>query len=375
MKKKVSTRPVFNILLTAVLVFSLAACSGPISISEREDRGNNTSSSNTNSISNSDSIKSTLQELQSNLNGLLLTANRLVDSTRYEDVLNQSTLDTLTIRSGEAKVLIEKTDAFLVEYPGAKDDLQATELQGELRDAIGILDAAITAVNTSKQDLIKAQQQAQQAALEAAITPRHTYTITITDYDGYKMRCTITISDWIRGSEKEMLQSAWAKVKGTGSMPLTAGSYRTGPYGGSYSFIDVNSAAYVFGTVSFTYLTTDYAIQNFARGNVWVGLDTKIKDGNSELSSLLFSMPAISAIQYSTRTDFSFSNYDFGSLILVRPGLEANNWGPAPFVIAVDKVFTPAYPNGNPQFDSFSFRLNAPGAIDGERTIRVDKTW
>ncbi|MDR1184312.1 MAG: Ig-like domain-containing protein [Coriobacteriales bacterium] len=217
----------------------------------------------------------------------------------------------------------------------------------------------------ARQAEAEAAERERQATLDAAVSPSNSLSATLTDNNGYKIQADIKLSNWIKGSESGQLQSAWKKVGGSGSIPITSGSeFEEGESGGLHALNDANSAAYVFGTIAFSNLTTDYPAKNFGGGYVSFNLHI---ENTSQPQLNMFS-----AVQYgsSIKTNWTYGGMSL-KIVIFTPDMQNNNWGPAPFVIVLENVFTPEYPNGNPTLDAASFR--GPN-LRGE-SISIGKTW
>lgn len=170
-------------------------------------------------------------------------------------------------------------------------------------------------------------------------TPQKKVVVKVTDPDGYQMRLTVTYTKWIKGSDIDALTAAWHTVGGAGEAPLSITSGGAGYYKASHS-------AVFYGTVAVENLTTDYDATDFG------GTDPSVQ--------LIPSMPASNytgvisrigpmAIQAGSNGATGFPRLGTGSTFtLVTPKLSSDSWGPMPFAVGIDNVFSPKYPKGNP---------------------------
>jgi hypothetical protein len=193
---------------------------------------------------------------------------------------------------------------------------------------------------------------------------RKTHTITVTDGNGNKEKITIRIGKWVKGSETELLDKAWKIVGGTGAMPLVSGKYSdavlTLPFNST-------TAVYVFGTVSLENMTPDFSAGN---GHSQVDLQPQIP-----VDSIFKSQYYINVVkgrQYSTG-----AKCDGGTLPLIVADMKSNNWGPCAFVIGVDNIFTPNFPEGIPQLNDVYFFVSSPyfPLIEGDAKFQIGKSW
>lgn len=182
------------------------------------------------------------------------------------------------------------------------------------------------------------------------------HSITAEDSNGNKQRVTLEIGSWIRGNNLAVLDAVWLKVGGLGQMPLAEGEYR-----------DMENAAFVFGTMAVENVTPDFPAKNYGEGNSY-GIFLQPKVGATHDGAKLLYEPviplerlsetsvglinALQCRQYGDRTscDAVGQHNPLG-----RPGMTSNHWGPMAFVMAIQNVFTPNYPDGNPSFPNIEF--------------------
>jgi hypothetical protein len=355
----------FAFTLLAFLAFSLASCGTEPSSTEVSDFAE----------AGDDTLANDVLLLQSDLEDRVLEAEDLLATTNVEELLDPQTLDSLGAKVEEARALSSTVTGIIA----TEDSEQLTKLRDDLQASIDSLVAASKEVDASKQALIDKAEEERLAALDAIVTPSHTYTLLLTDTNGYQVEATIRLGDWIRGSETDTLQAAWAKVGGQGDMPLTAGKYSAGSYGGGYNLLDTDAAAYVFGTVSFANRTEGFSMENFAGG--YLHLYSSPRTAKSRSTADL-GMPAIAVTQYgSTLRSDATEVWGNSSLSLVQPDFQGDSWGPVPFVIALDNVFTPNYPEGDPQLDDIYFNVHTDALsihgfmLEGDTEMRIGKTW
>ena len=212
-----------------------------------------------------------------------------------------------------------------------------------------------------------AEMQAQEP--ESTLTPepeptvdlsRDTYSYVIEDNNGYKTEFTITISSWIKGTETDILNKAWNDVGGDGSMPLT-GSYSDGPYSGTLRF-NKETAVYVVGTLTVRDVTEGFANSGAPSYLVYLNLQM----GSSKTNRDSWTLGGIAqSRQYSSGTSSDRANGN----PLARPKMTSSKWGPVPFVIGIQDVFSPKFPDGNPALDDVYFYFGSA------ELFQVAKTW
>jgi hypothetical protein len=310
--------------------------------------------------------------------GAAIDKAKITVQTDPATLQNTSLIETLNTQISQAEGVAD------CQPPTMADDLdgigrQTLDLEAAAAVVVAAVDALVQAdqaVAASAQAKLRAEaarrEQEERAALEAAISPKNVFSLLFTDANGYMLDANIQLSDWIKGSESDMLQAAWEKVGGKGDMPITEGEYD------DYHLLDPNQAAYVFGTVSFSNRTPDYPAKNFNDG--YFSLDMTpyytMSDWNVVQPSSELGMPAMVVTQYGTKIESNSLQVSY-SITLVRPDLQTNSWGPVPFVFAVDKVFTPNYPDGNPDLDKLFFYVEQDyrSTVADHEQLHVGRTW
>ena len=357
MKRKI--RPV-SIVLAVVLALSLCGCA------------------KSDAIKNFKTLSTDIGQLQNSVSSKISEAETLLAATKAEDLSDSTLLDQL-------KTAIDAAKTFSVSIPTVASETEAIEKQNQdlttQRDSVqkyyDSLDSAINALSANKE--AKAQEIAaeEDAKIQEMITAKNTYSITATDENGNKEKITITIGSWIKGSETELLDKAWAQVGGEGTMPLT-GKYSRSKSGWTEGDFTASDAAYVFGTVSIENLTPDFAAENFGNGRscAYLYMDLPNSGGFSTWKYADSDIgDVVKAIQYGSGVDCALLNYDS----LASADMVSNNWGPVPFVIGADTVFSPKYPDGNPILNNVTiFLLSSPwsGSTDvGDQEFQIGKTW
>lgn len=314
----------------AILLTSLCACSGP---AKEDVRRFNTIADNTETLlsNNSDSVPA---------------AQAVLDGTDPNDLANPKVLEDLRKEieaSTGLEASIPEMAADADEVARQIDDLrkQYYRLKGQYDD----LQAAIDAIEASRQRVAEANKN---------------YSYTAVDGNGNTQKVTINIGVWIKGSEQDRLQTAWESFKGTDQIPLS----------GDTGFTP-NDAAYVVGSVTIENLTPDFDASNFGGGNSSVYLSL-YKQGSRSLDSDLGRVVAV--VQYGNEQQACDVN---GGGPLIRADMQSNKWGPVPFVIGVDTVFSPKYPDGNPALASALFvSSRGVGAKEsGTTEFQADRTW
>jgi hypothetical protein len=275
---------------------------------------------------------------------------------------------------------VDSAEKVAVDVPEVADDtatinkqiIDLTARKKTIQKQIDSLNDAASVV----QKIVDQIAAVKEAALIEAVTPKDSHIITATDSDGNKETITIKIGKWIKGSETATLDKAWSIIGGTGSMPLT-GSYDGNGYttGGTFRPDD---SAYVFGTVSIQNSTPDFSADNFSNGNSWATLSPQVKSdgfftGWEDLTSAGFG-GVVQCREYSTG---AVCNRVGGSNQLVNAKMSGNAWGPVSFVIGVETVFTPKYPDGNPKLNDAHFLLSGTSSTTttGDTDFQIGKSW
>jgi hypothetical protein len=323
------------------------------------------------------SARDELATLENSLQAKLEQGKNMIEEITAEDVLDAQTIEWLktvcdnTSSEGKADIPEMAVDLAAIEKQTGNLNNEIKRLQA----AYDELDQAINAVRDSQQVLVDKISAEKEAKLNEAVSAKSTHSVVLTDSDGNKQKVTLAIGSWIKSTETELLKRAWNNVGGNGDMPLAAGSYSAGPYSGSAQFIGDN-AAFAFGTVTVENLTLDFPASNFGNGNSQVNLSLQIpfnglfsnfRDPEYEGFGI-----SVQARQYSDGSGGTKieKNTMYGNP-LVRPKMESNKWGPTPFAVGVDKVFTPNHPEGNPKFDEIWFFLSG----EGDDKFQIGRTW
>lgn len=321
-----------------------------------------------------------ISQLQDNFSKKIVESETLLSETKAENLADPNLLGQLQSEIDTAKNFSASVPNIASDIDAIKQQIQdMTTTKTELQKQFDSLDSAVSAIKESKKKLIAQIDGEKKAKLQEAITPKDTYSITATDANGNKEKITIKIGKWIKGSETELLDKAWGIVGRSGSMPLT-GSYggdRTRP-GGTFHPKD---AAYVFGTVSIENMTPDFSAKNFYNGQSLVYLTPKVHFESKNmyigdlvpLESLGFGN-VVQGRQYSSES--SCDLVSDGSNPLVLADMTSNTWGPCAFVIGVEDVFTPNYPEGNPKLNDVYFILSSVALSgEGDTKFNIEKSW
>jgi hypothetical protein len=319
-------------------------------------------------VKNFNTLGSDISKLQTDLSNKIADSETLLNSTNGKDLADPSLLDQLRNEIGSAKNMTVAIPAIASDTAAIKQQIQdLTNKKSELQNQLDSLTSAVSAVQQSRQTLNDQIAAAKEAKIQEAITPKDAHSIIATDGNGNKEKITIHIGKWLKGSDTQLLDKAWKIVGGTGSMPLTGTTY------GGTTFTP-DDAALVFGTVSIENLTPNFDAKNFAYGNTDVDLNPYLHlsdpywDGNS--------ICPVYAVQCSNKIITGYQeigHYDS----LITADMTSNRWGPAPFVIGVDAVFAPNYPNGLPLNDCvFTLTSHLGGVeVEGDTKFKIGESW
>ena len=298
--------------------------------------------------------------LKSGLAATVSDANEVLASTNGQELTDPKLLDDLKREVAAAASLSTTVPVIAADAAAITAQVEGLKAQhAALKARSASLERALDAVATNKT-----------AKLQEAASARDSHTITVTDSNGYKQKITVNIGSWIRGTKTDLLETAWQGVGGKGTMPLT-GRYSRSAAMLTEAEFTANDAAYLFGTLTIENLTTDFDASGFNNGNSWVYLKARSGNGGGDLS--LTSGELVKGVQYDNDTDVSILS--FGPF--VKANMTSDQWGPVPFVIGADTVFTPKYPEGNPTLSEATFLLYG-GANFGSRVdsgFKVGKTW
>gem|GEM_PF-2476261 len=192
---------------------------------------------------------------------------------------------------------------------------------------------------------------------------------------GVRLRLTLSIGTWLRGSDTTGLDNAWYQVSGGAGMPLGAGTYMSDANHDPME-LEPDTAAYLFGTVFFENLTTDRDADDFLN----VLHPPGVKGPSSDPGSLMIPLYGVgfSTTVWEDTGSFGGTLFvcyqgscthtwgDVTHFSIAAPFSGANRSGPHPIAIAFPNVFGPDFPDGAPDFSRYVFRVETFGqAVDG----------
>lgn len=337
-------------------------------------------------VKNFNATANDIKQLQNNLANEIVSGQNLLANTNAKDLADQTLLEQL-------RGVIDSEKQYSVDVPKIASDTDAINRQVknlattkvELQKHYDALHKSVDAINESKQKLQNQIAAEKEKKIQEAITPKDIHSITVIDNNGNKEKITVKISSWIKGSETNMLQRAWNNVGGEGEMPLNEDSYSgAGLTGIKFSG---KNGAFVFGTVSIQNMTPDFPAKDFGNGDSRASLSLRIPNGDPNKFFTDWRDPGfegfgniVQARQYGDEHGGKKVDKGLvgGAEPLVRADMTSNNWGPVPFAIGIDTVFSPKNPNGNPKMDDIYFFLGYGGAFfktEGDARFQIGKTW
>jgi Arc/MetJ-type ribon-helix-helix transcriptional regulator len=318
----------------------------------------------TDAIAQFESLVDEVSSLERELEQTIQEAQTVIETTVVTELLEPAVVDELNAALPLA--VLEPFEPPVMETQTVDIERQIVELRDlgdRFESTLSALRAAVDEVESSRQALAARVAAEREAALRAAISPNATYSMTQTDGSGNQQRVTVSIGSWIRGSETAALADAWRIVGGSGPAPLA----------------DLGSdGAYVFGTVALENLTPDFPSENFANGQSWVYLSPLLEfDGlfrNFRDPSFEGFGATLQAREYSSGV---LEDAVSGSNPLIRADMRSTTWGPVPFVIGLDTVFSPKFPDGNPKIDEIVFRISGSifARAEGDQSFQVGRSW
>lgn len=345
------------IVLSTVALASVLVAAPIVAQQERDD-------ARSDAIADFETLVDEVADREDELDATIAEAVAVVQTTVVSELLDPAVMDELSAAVAAAEIEPFLPPAIAAETADIeRQTADLRDLSDEFSSTITALRNAIAGVESSRQALAAQRAAEREAALRAAISPNATYVLTQTDGSGNQQRVTLSIGSWVRGSETAALAQAWDIVGGSGATPLS----------------DLGSdAAYVFGTVTLENLTPDFPSENFANGQSWVYLSPLLEfDGlfrNFRDPSFEGFGATLQAREYSSGV---LEDAVSGANPLVRADMRSTTWGPVPFVIGLDTVFSPNFPDGNPRIDEIVFRLS--GSIltraEGDQSFQIGRSW
>lgn len=192
-----------------------------------------------------------------------------------------------------------------------------------------------------------------------AYKPSHTLTYTAADLKEHKRTYTVTLTEWIKGSDSGALEATWRQVGGKDKMPLTTGTY-------GFASFDRADAAFIFGTVAVVNGSPGFDPEGFSGKDPGLAPRVKVKGALRPWGPV-----AVVCRQYTSSTPCAV-NGQYVNAPLVDPDMAGKDrWGPVPFVLAMGEalVKTPKNPDGNPHFsEGVTLRF-------GDQELVIKKTW
>lgn len=156
---------------------------------------------------------------------------------------------------------------------------------------------------------------------------------------GYKYEMTISVGEWIKGSDTEKLQQQWQYFGEDGD----------------FSFLGDNHSRqiYLMGEISFENKTEgDFPITDIDSQMLFLAIHGSdggyIKKG--EVSHLI-NIYNHGVVMYSSPSYFS------GETLYCSPGFKSDYWGPVTFVIAFDDMLGPDKPDGDAEIDRLKLSI------------------
>lgn len=204
---------------------------------------------------------------------------------------------------------------------------------------------------------------------------------TVTDSNGYRMKLTFRVGKWIKGSDTSALEAAWESVGGDGGVPLVSTVSSEG--WGTYNAV---GNAIVFGTVEVQNLSTEYPVSGFGNGNHAIKFEPNahLYDRNADYGTVIAKIGpmAIATGVSSGLIESGFPRFSAeNKFTLVNPSMNTDTWGPVPFAVGIDRVFSPKYPKGNPMLKKVEFTVGVGliNPMDGwkvsRNTVVPGVTW
>ena len=310
-------------------------------------------------IADFNTIVGEVQALQQSLNDKIAEGEKLLSETKESDVADASVLTKLSsaLEAGKADQPAE-IPAIAETNDMVNEQIEAINItKNDLQAKCDLISTCITNIGKSKSDLVAKREEERKAGL----SPKNIYVSTITDSDGYVIQVTLKLTDWIKGSEYDLLNSAWKDVGGGSDFPKITRCDGIGP-------VNMDATVFAVGTVSVKNATPGFDITETS------GPKVIIFDIYGNTSSAITGL--LRGRNYSN-TGIEYNSH-FGTG-WIRPNMTRNNWGPVPVFIGAHSIFTPNFPNGNPSLDSleiYYYKEYATYNYKGiKERITLGKTW
>jgi len=198
-------------------------------------------------------------------------------------------------------------------------------------------------------------------------TLSHEASIVLTDTDGNQVTVLLKMGDWIRGSDQEALDKAWAVARGTSLTPvypMTDSVYEHFDDGSLVNF-KAENAVIAIGRVR--YEAVDHQTgKDFNQGPGWDGY------AGTALSVTGYTSDLFECMEYRVYAPVCYVNGP-----LAEPAIVGQTWGGVPFVIALPDFFAN---NEDGAVDPASIQLTLQSDIywldiTDTATLTLGKTW
>ncbi len=298
-------------------------------------------------------------------------ARAVSDGTDPDEVADASVLDDLLALVAQAQVLVDQSTP--AAHPEGREATQAEV--GRVRDEVNSMLSMSTSLDDARTRVSQSIEEERAAAARRRLAPGDSHVITLADGNGNQQEVALSVGSWLPGNNPEDLQSAWEIAGGVGAMPLTSGTYSDGVLSGAFD--GGPGSAFLFGTVTFRNMTPSFPSSGFgSSGVVFLYLSPRRFDEDllyRNWADPSFARPA-QCIQYGSGASCGFAG---GGTPLAKPLLEGDQWGPVPFVMGFDNVFTPNDPRGNPQLGELTFFFDAgiTATATGDTQFTVATSW
>jgi hypothetical protein len=264
------------------------------------------------------------------------------------------------------------TDSPSAQSPDSSDMPADIEPDISSEPAVGEQDEAdISEPAVGEQDEADTGEPADSSAHIGTSYITNTLQLTQTDPDGYQVEANISTGEWIKASDSDFLANAFTSLGGD----TDSSAYNTlmGYFTDSNENFRTDRSVIAFGTVSFKNITPGFDITE--QYPLDVKLNVRFTGVANEMrwSGDSYSDGTEGKIWIVYSNGLTDAHWTQGQH-RISPHMTGNQWGPIVFAIAVDKVFTPNYPEGNPALDDVAVEFWFSDILE-RQSAHFEKAW
>ena len=212
--------------------------------------------------------------------------------------------------------------------------------------------------------------------------PTQQQTFTIQNVDGYTMEVTVELGGWIRASEQDFLDGAWASLGGDINSAQFSSLMRN--FTDSDPVFHYSRSALAFGRVTIVNVTEGFPVTESLpmSPTIWINANTQGLGQQLIDAGIPRNLIGGWAVYSSGLTNMYWAH----GTHTINARMTRDNWGPIMIAFALDRVFTPNHPDGSPSIDDVTITFTGSGHGSNNwmhgsilnvsnAVFRLDRTW